>query len=409
MQRTRKGAVATAPLALALGLGLAVGMGPREAQAVSYDWCAPVVVRPDMRIQNPSTCTSIWTDAEIGSGAEVVLLGDFTDVAQPVVTAPGRLCYPSPSHAANKPYVTRLRSARAAAGNGKPLYLVHMSRFDLVPYSFAALAPFDDAMLLTTDRPWSQVTGFFTGDQSAACAAGGCSWSDSWGGDATRNPPPYRLRDYIDRAGGAGRYQRVVQYLSRPDDPRIHWASSAIADLRNASYRAWRVAEAKAAIQVGGYDAIDLNHKLAQYRSAHWIDSPGIQDVASLNASGDTYWTAPPRGYGYSEYVQGWNQLARDLKAAGVPYEVTISWRAWGGNSYDDGATSIREDDLIREALRGAKVVLFDRTSDQALTPEYTQAVAQLAAYGPKIYGFDLACGYGKTPPGAPGRPAVVP
>ena len=318
----------------------------REALAVDYDWCAPIVVRPDQRLADTATCRSEWSDDEIAAGAEVVTVGDFTDVSSPVIPAPGRGCMPNPSHAANAVYVQRLRAARARVG-GPPLRVVHLHRFDLVPAVYAALPGFDARMLSQTTKPWSQVTGFFDAARSAACATG-CRWSDSWGGSTA--DVGRRIRDYIDASTGAGSFQRVVHYLVRPDGSHVYFPTAVIADLRSQSYRAWRVAEAREAIRVGGYDAIELNHKIHQYRGQHWIGSAAIPNVSAIDSTGDTYWTAQPTGYGYREYISGWSSLAAELRAAGVPYQVTISIRAWSGNSYDDPSTADYDE---AEAIRG--------------------------------------------------------
>lgn len=397
--RARFGALLGATLMLLMG-------SAGDARALDYDWCAPIVVRPDQRFADAATCRSEWSDDEIAAGAEVVTLGDFTDVSSPVIAAPGRTCFPAPSHAANAVWVQRLRAARARVG-GPPLRIVHLSRAELVPAAFAALPGFDARMLLQTTKPWSQVTGFFDADTSSVCA-GGCRWSDSWGGNTS--DLGRRVRDYVDASLGSGSFQRIVYYLARPDGKRVYWPTSAIADLRSQSYRAWRVAEAREALRVGGYDAIELSQKLAQNRGGHWIGSIGASNVAAVEAAADTYWTAEPTGYAYREYVSGWSSLAADLRAAGVPYNVTISVRAWTGNSYDDGSTTdYDEAEAIRGVIRGASSALLDRPRDS--DPASMEAVRQqLAAYGVQVVFYDLTCGYGRTAGlSAPGAPRFVP
>jgi len=380
------------------------------AAAANYDWCAPIVVRPDQRIVDTSSCTSIWNDADIASGANVVLLGDFTDVSHPVIKAPGRTCDSNPSHASNAAYVQRLKSARTAAGK-PPLEIVHMHRFELVPATYAALSGFNAAHLLGTDRPWQQVLNFFDNDSSPDCVSAGCRWSDSWQGQ-TQLDAGQRIRDYIDRSLGTNAFQRIVYYLPRPPSNHVYYPTAAIANLQSAAYRAWRVAEAKEAIRVGGYTAIELNHKLPQYRMGHWIGLAGANDVTTLDAAGDTYWTAPPRGYAYAEYVDGWSKLAADLKANGVPYEVTIALRAWIGQSYDDPATPADEALAVRNVMKGARLVLLDRPTAGTDPQLVSQAVAEIQAFGPKVVVFDQTCGFGagtRAPLGPPGTPNLLP
>ncbi len=385
----------------------------REARALNgaqYDWCSPIVVRPDQRFQEPGACNPVWSAAEIASGAEVVLIGEFLDVAHPQIPMPTRGCTPNASHDTNAVYVQALRAARAQTTN-PPLRIVHMSRSELVPYTFAALPGFSASFLLETDRPWSDVTGFFSNDRSAACATTPCIWSDSYTGNPQSNPAPRRLRDYVDASGGANKYQRIVYYLSRPTPP-VYWATSAIADLRNPQYRAWRVAEFKEAIRVGGYDMVDLSHKLEQWQPGGWWfgagSPPGVTNVATLNAHDDTFWSAPPRGYGYSEYVQGWAQLGRDMRNAGVPYSLNMNLKAWTGNYYDDPSTlSVDEGELVREVMRGAKMVLMDGGL-RAAAATWATVEAQLRSYGATVIPYDWSCGDGQPVPGVPGRPTIV-
>jgi hypothetical protein len=401
---------------LALLVGFAgIAAGPdRVALALNgaeYDWCSPIVVRPDQRFRGPSGCTPVWSAAEIASGAEAVLVGDFTDVSHPTIPMLTRQCTSNASHDTNAVYVQSLRAARAQTSN-PPLRIIHMSRTELIPFTFAALPGFSASFLLETDRSWSAVTGFFSNDTSGACTTTPCSWSDSYTGDPQNNPAPRRLRDYVDASGGANKYQRIVYYLSRPTPP-VYWATSAIADLRNSQYRAWRVAEFKESLRVGGYDMVDLSHKLEQWQPGGWwfgAGSPaGVTNVATLNAYNDTYWSAPPRGYGYSEYVQGWAQLGRDLRAAGVAYSVNVNLKAWTSNNYDDSSTtSVDEAALIREVMRGAKMALVDGGL-RVDAATWATADAQLRSYGVTPIPYDWNCGLGREGPGAPGRPVLQP
>ena len=372
---------------------LMAALAGAPAAAREYDWCSTVVVRPDQYFKDKTTCANSFSDAEIAAGADAVLVGDFTDVASPVVPAPARTCAPAPSHATNATYVQRLRAARAAAG-GPPLEIVHMHRFELVPFPFAAQPQFSPLYLLRTTRTFPEVTGFFSNDRSAPCLAHTCRWSDSYAGLEGRDAGQ-RLRDFIDAKGGANSHQSVAYYLARPDGSGVYYPNSAMADLRDPAYRAWRVQEARNALLIGGYDTVDLNHKLHQYLfGPHWIQSTAIPDVARLDASGDTFWSAPPAGYGYSEYVQGWYALASDLRAARIPYSVTIALRAWLGSSFDDKSTpSIDEGALIREVMKGSRVVLLDYERASTAQATVDQARRELEAYGPRVIPIDQTCG----------------
>jgi hypothetical protein len=292
---------------------------------------------------------------------------------------------PNPSHAANRPYVQRLRNA----AKGRPLQIVHMSRFELVPFTLADQPLWNAGHLLSTTRPWSQVTGFFANDRTGVCATKSCRLSDSWTGLEGKDTGT-RLRDYIDRWFGVNAYQRTVFYLARPDGTGVFYPTAAIASLVDPAYRAWRVWEAGEAMKVGGYDAVDLNHKLHQYQSPAFVG--GVQ-APNVGAIQDTMWTAAPTGYGYSEYVQGWHALSQDLRRAGIPYTVTIALRAWAGTSFDDKSTAVNEADLVREVMKGARTVLLDQPKSQINQAVVDQAIQGLAAYGARGILIDQTCG----------------
>jgi len=132
------------------------------------------------------------------------------------------------------------------------------------------------------------------------------------------------------------------------------WPTAAIADLRNPAYRAWRVALARRSIKIGGYDAVLLNEKFHMYREPYWIGSERAPDVAALREAGDdTLWSAPPNGYGHAEYLEGWLALARDLRAAGVPYALLgVPAGPWVLRGTETGATA-RDDQRIEEVAAG--------------------------------------------------------
>jgi hypothetical protein len=378
------------------------------ASARDYDFCSSAVIRPDQNFKDPSTCTRSYSDEEIAAGAEAVWLGDFTDVAHPVIPAPGRACMPSPSHASNAVYVNALKQARARVG-GPPLWIVHMHRFELVPSTFAALPPFRASYLLRATKPFIDVTGFFANDRSPSCLAKPCRWSDSWGG-VEGHDVGNRLRDWIDRSGGANSYQSVDYYLARPDATNVFWATSVMANLTDPAYRAWRVAEAKEALNVGGYNLVDLNHKIPHYLfGPHAIGTSTFPNVASLQTQADTAWSAQPSGYGYPQYMQGLVSLARDLRAGGVPYSFIIALRAWTGNSFDDTSTpSVNEAELVREIMKGARVVFLDRPISSTPASMLDAAVSDLAKLGVQAIPIDQGCGLQiDVPLGPPGAPAL--
>jgi hypothetical protein len=398
-----------APTVLCWALA-AIGSAAHPARAAAqFDFCSTVVIRPDQNYLDPATCANSYSDQAIAAGADAVWLGDFTDVAHPVIPAPPGTCRPSPSHSANAAYVQRLKAARALLGK-PPLEIVHMHRFDLLPAPFMALPAFHPSYLATAIQPWSAVTGFFTNDTSSSCAVKPCRWSDSWGGMEGKDTG-VRMRDFIDKQSGAGGYTHAVYYLARPDASKVFWPTSALADLRNPDYRAWRVAEAKEGLRLGGYTTIDLNHKLHQYQYGAYSIGTRFSSVAAVEASGDTVWSASPAGYGYTEYVQGLAALAQELRAAGVPYSFTIPLRSWSGDSFDDKTTTgLNEANLIRDIMLGAKVVYLDRPTATTPAGMLESATADLAARGVRAIAIDGDCGLRIDKPlAAPGTPQLLP
>jgi hypothetical protein len=385
--------VAAAPVSGAAPAAKSGGTGAKGEKR-EYDWCSPVVVRPDRTSLVGGVCRHSWTDEEIAQGAELVLLGGEGDVSVSRYARGATRCRPMGTFAATRPYIERLRALRAASG-GPPLHFVHLNRFDLVADAQAALPGFRPDFLASTDRPWSEVEHFFSGDASPACD-GGCRFSLAYGGDESRGKGTW-LSDRIDAAGGPGRYRSVVYYLAlRFGGGRTFWPIAALADLRNPDYRAWRVAEAKRAIEQGGYDAIDLNNKFFQYRRPNWIGSPEVPDVEALERARDEgYWTAPPKGYGYPEYVEGWAALARDLRAAGVPYSVALDARTFQGRGADDPSTPEKDEAAeIRSVARGARFVLLGTDGPPRAVDT---ALASLDGSGARVFQTAWHCGTRKA------------
>lgn len=399
------------PRAAGILLALVVASGASAAEEPHFDWCAPVVISPDGRTRSDGDrCLPPWSEEEIGrGGARVVLVGGFRDVALPNAADPGgSRCVGPETHRNNARYVARLRAQRAASG-GPPLRIVHASRFDIVADSQAAEPGFRAEFLVPTRRPWSEVLAFFAADRSPLCGPAGCRFTMAYGGWEDRNRGAW-LSDSIDRAGGTGRHRSVVYYLVRANQVKdLYWPTAALADLRNPAYRAWRVAQAKRAIEVGGYDAIALGHKFHQYRQEHWIGGAEVPDAAALRRQGDdTFWTAPPTDYDYPAYVQGWVALARDLRSAGVPYAMTTlaTW-PWIGPRLDDPRTpDVNEMELIHEVVRGARLVLLERTA--ASDPRGLEAfAASVAAAGAEVVRIDSRCGFGRSESSQPSPSAA--
>jgi hypothetical protein len=391
--RARSNALA----ALAAAWVAAAAVAAPPAPEPTYDWCAPVVVVPDLvRSEVAGACVGRWTDEEIAAGARVALVGSSADVARANAAsiAPAH-CGIAETHRDRGRFVANLRALRARAG-GAPLRVVHQHRFDIVPATLAAEPGFRADFLVATDRPWSEVTAFFARDRSPLCGADGCRFSFAHGGFEERGRGAW-LRDWIDASGGPRRHESVVYYLARTRHvQRLFWATAALADQRNPAYRAWRVEQAKRALEIGGYDAIALNAKFHQYREPWWIASPRAPDVATVRERWeDGLWTAPPRGYGYAEYVEGWVALAADLRAAGVPYAITSlpAW-PWPKVGADDPATRDRDEGrMIRDVVRGARIALLETRRDAAGLEAWA---AELTRAGVEVVRVDTRCGYGR-------------
>lgn len=392
------------PLATALALASAClvaatasGAPPPPPPDQSFDFCSKIAVRPDSRFEKGhSGCTPIWSDDAIAAGADAVMIGSHNDVDRVgAVEHPAPSCGYPETHRDAARYVARLRALRAKRG-GPPLRVIHMHRFDLVPDTLAAEPGFRASFLLQTDRPFREVTDFLAKDPSPRCGPEGCRWSDAYGGWEDRGRGTW-LRDWILKAGG--RPESVVYYMVRPVQVEQHyWPLAAIADLRNPAYRAWRAALAKRALEVGGYDAIELNHKFHQFHEPYWLDSPKVPTPAALRAlDDDTVWTAPPRDYGFAAYAAGWSAMAADLRAAGVPYAVEVPTWPWLSQLADDPSTpNVDESKLLREAIRGARYVILERWA-RADVQGLDAFAAELERGGSEVMWRDMRCGF-KTP-----------
>jgi hypothetical protein len=392
-----------------LAVALAAHLLVAPAFAVEQlDWCAPVVVRPDERFYTfTPPCEPWWPDDEIARRADFILDG-FPRPSNSTIPADGNSCWGAKTMESSRAYHDRLRAA--AAGYGRSLVFVYQARFDLVARTDAGTPGFDPAFLLDAQRSWRQVTDFFTRDRTPSCVCG-CEWSDDAG--APGQLPGQRMRDLIDAIGGPDTYQHKIFYGGRPSSggsaagaPRRFFGVSAIADQTDPAYRAWRIGHMHDAIDVGGFDVVELNNKFSQYlpteAPSYWGGSQ-YPNVSTYMAIDNTPWSSPIQGYGYPEYVAGWAAFADDLDAAGIPFSLTLQPYIWSANTvYDDPSTpTVNEADVIRAVARRAKYVLLARA------PQFDQAAldaieADIESDGvATVVIVDAACGNG----GPPGRP----
>jgi hypothetical protein len=392
--------------ALAIGIVIQTGLAAGAIRAAAsaeprsaLDWCAPVVVNPLRRWSDSNTCSQPYGLEEIAAGADVVLFegAELAEGDQAAAEPGADPCGVDPTLASHARYLRELR-ARASVRGRSPLAVLQ-TRFDLVGPKLAARPGFEAGFLLRTGRPWPEVVRFFAEDRSPDCAPDGCRLVDP--DPSSPNGDPHRLAPllaHIEATGGPSASRGVVYYLERSTaGKREYRVTNALADLGNPAYRAWRVAEARRVTELGDYDAVMLNQKLHQYRrfprsgSGHWIASPAALDVTALNRLADTLWTAPPRGYGYADYVAGWRALAADLRRGGVPYAVTLSLAPWRGERYDDPSTPADESAWIREVARGARLVLLDAPVARR-GRDFAAAQAELEAAGARVVPVDSSC-----------------
>lgn len=396
-------------IALALGIAATLQTGSASA-AEQLDWCAPIVVRPDERFYTFSPpCEPWWPDDEIARRADVVLDG-FLHPSDSPIPPESSNCFGPKTMQGSRAYHDRLRAL--AATYDRTIEFVYQSRLDLVDQKTIGSPGFDADFLVDADRGWRESTDFFYRDRTPSCACG-CSWSEDIG--ALGQQPGHRLRDFIDASGGPGTYETKVYYPARASTggsqqgaPRRFFGLTAIADQTNPAYRAWRVEHMRDAIDVGGFDYVELNHKFSQYIAteppSYWISStfPNVSTFLSLDGGG---WSAPLRQYGYPEYVQGWVALADDLEAAGVPFALNLIPFIWNTNTvYDDPSTpDVDEAALIRGVARRAHLVLVTRSAqfDQAAM-DAIQADIESGGIAHVVI-VDAACGNG----GPAGRPPL--
>jgi hypothetical protein len=148
----------------------------------------------------------------------------------------------------------------------------------------------------------------------------------------------------------------------------------------------------------GGYDAVMLNEKFAQYEEkpgggGYWLGSSWCPDVSRCVGDSSAF-SAQPDSYGFANYVDGWVALARDLEAAGVPYMVRLIPNPWL-RSADDPSTDFQEFSRIKSVLKGALLVMLDaaNTGSGLSIEDWTR---QLRASGVRVLPIDSRCGYAK-------------
>jgi hypothetical protein len=385
---------------VAIALLLAgIAPSPLATAAAQFDFCAPVVVRPEQRRAVGARCVARFSEAEIAAGAEVLLLGSHTEVAEPVFEHPAGPCDPPERHSRIGREVKRWREKAAP----RSITVVHLNRFEIVSDTLAATPGFDARFLVQTDTPWQKVLDFFALDRSPACRERPCRWSDAWGGFEHVNPGRW-LRDSIDASGGPGRYQSAVYNLARPSDREdgVYWPTAVHANLGSKAYRAWRIAEAQRAIRDGGYDAVALGQKFSRRLAAEgaWLGTARGRDVAALHAEDEPVtWTAEPKDYGFSEYMQGYLALAAELRAAGVPYAITDYPDFQFLESWDDPKTpDVNEWESIQDVMRKARVVLLAR-GPRTPYRAYEDFAAELRAAGVQVVPVNHGCGMAPWPP----------
>ncbi len=364
---------------------------PRPPPARTFDWCSTIAVSPELRQHTVGRdCQPSWSPREIASGADTVLIGSFDDTEKRGPMTHPEACGRPHTHRDNGEYVRQLRALRAAQG-GPPLQVIHLTRFDIVADTLTAEPGFRADFLVRTDRPWSEVEAFFLTDRSPQCGAEGCRFTPAYGGNPDANRGSW-ITDWIRNAGGNP--QSNVYYLVRAAQVKSdYWPTAVLADLRNPDYRAWRVALAKRAVEVGGYDAVLLNNKFHQFREQHWIGSSMAPDAAALRKIGDdTLWTAPPRGYGGAEYLAGWVALAHDLQQAGVPYAIdpphwpSLLTPVGNAGPPDQGHQ-------IAQVARHARFVILDRKA-YGDEPGLVAFAADLERAGATVLWREETCGF---------------
>lgn len=378
---------------IAARLAAILGILARAATAEQLDWCAPIVVRPDQRME-PSSCRFTWPQEAIAAHADLVLMSG-EGVGSETLHAPHTMtCWGPATWKQMGQFVDQVNAKRPPTR--PPIRWIAFIRTDLVYDTQAALPGFSPSFLVGAKEDQAHLLRFLRDDTSGACPADGCRWSDAWGGTAPCDGTC--IRDYVIKAGGSP--DRVAYYINVRDHP-TYWPSAALARLDDPAYRKWLVPQVKRAITDGHATYVDLNHKLWQFHprlrgAGHEVGSAGIPDVAALRREGG--WSSAPIGYGYPQYVAGWHDLAGDLAAAGVPFSVTLGRGLWDRAAYFDDPTTpdVDESALLREvAEKRASHVFLEIDGDRGGAERVAN---RLRAMGRSVTVTDSSCGYHDPP-----------
>lgn len=364
-----------------------------NAEESEGDWCSSVVVRPDRRWQSIKPCVRAWSDGEVAIEADIVLLGSYQDVTVSEDRSVNPQCGGPFTHENNAAYISALKALRPEGD--EPTLFVHRSRFDLVSPSHAEADGFQASFLVKTKTLISKVEDFFRSDHSSRCR-GKCRWM-------LRRPggPEWTemgLDGAINAAGPGPTHEEVVYYVSLRNFLKQSFSPHAVlADLTNAGYRKWRVERARRALEEGRYDAVMLNHKFDQYYKGKgfWLGSSSCPDVTSCTGKPGNIFSAEPDGYGFSDYVEGWVALAKDLKSADVPFVIRLNPNPWLTRSDDPSTPEIDEAAQIRSVLSSALFVIVD-AANTGWGLSMSHWTKQLSLSGVRVVPVDSRCGYAK-------------
>lgn len=352
------------------------------------DWCARLSVRPDSRVADSGTCLMETPKQTVAERADIMVYGDFDDVLASQNPKLEATCKGASSHEANFTFASDVRALRD--GLRRPLRVGHMMRWDLVGTRTAALPGFDPAFLVRKDAGAPTASAFFAADVSSHCTGGtACSWDfDRWETGSTIN----NLAETIE-ALEPGASDDVVYYLPRhPTNSVVFGPIAALADLGNASYRAWRIGIVQQHLAAGQYDVVNLNHKFGQYYTpGFWMGGARRTTATDYVAAKDSAWSAEPDGYGYVEYIAGWQALADDLVAAGIPYYARMEPNPWL-TSADDAGSPADETALILDGFQQADIALLDLSNISGDTPDGWEALVD--NQGARVLRLDVRCGF---------------
>ena len=358
------------------------------------DWCSRVAVRPDRRFTSIQSCTRTWTPAELSRDIDFVLLGEFNDVLASEAISKVPKCGGMFSHENNRLFIREIN--QSVPDTGRRPKTVHMTRLELVSPPHIQAKGFKSDFLLRTTTPLENVEKFFSRDRSKICR-GRCRFvfRRKIGNEQTE----IGLDRAIDERGRPNQHANSVYYISMRNREQISFSPHAVvADLRNPEYRAWRIKRLKASLEAGGYDAIMLNHKFGQYwtRQGYWLGSAACPDISRCTNGIGNIFSAPPDGYGYAEYVEGWVAFARDLDAAGIPYVVRLAPNPWLTKADSRSTPDIDERQSIRSVLLRADTVLLS-ASNVGYLGSIDRWHEQLRREGANIVPINETCGYSKT------------